>query len=606
MGKLSKQRIERLAVTAIIAETNKPYSYLISDIPMGDKGVSFDGKIEVFADDSEKIESLVGHVPVQVKGTQVKEFSQGKISFSLKLSHYRNFYKTNGVLLLVVEVKETGESKIFYKQLMPLELSSILREFGLFKKQKYRSTDLRPLEETSLHSVCSKFIIERDNQPKTLIENNPFTEDVFSKYELSSLTFNPDQYEMHEIFHHDFTMYGLVNDLKVPLSLGKVTELKQRFEQTFEIRGNAETFRIEMVNNEDGVTYIFEEVFQFSFNIDSKKINMNFLKFHSLAAQLKVVPLVIQLFESKRLEELGININRWHTTSGETSDVVRELNKKYAGYKKIQQMYRVLGLDENMVISSTNDEQDLYIQLLLLAKAILNNDLKGVSFKNPDHPCLVNFHIGDLMFILKYRPGTDNQLTNAFSNKILEHSCQLIMDGEEPTPYSIFFMLTEDALAKAKNIDHSIIRLSFDKIDPFYNDLAFQFTNKFCLDCINAYDHSFRKELLETAEYIFNKYEPTGTPASPSMNDAIIAVNLCQIRKRKTGQLSPIDLDTLLIMKTHFIKENEDQLIFCVNVLLESRVEAEIAFRKMTPDQQEEIKVLPIAKLFQDLTRMIH
>lgn len=189
MTKLSNPSIERLGVYAVRNEAIRPSSYLTPEITEGDKGISFDGYLTVYIDGTEKVESFLGKVPVQVKGTQVKEFTSGNKTFSLPLKHYRNYYRNNGVLLLVVEVKDDGSSKIFYKQLLPKEISNILEFYDKKKKQGSKSVELRPLEETTLYTVCRKFLIEQKKQPTTLIENNQFTNDTYSEYSFTSLTY---------------------------------------------------------------------------------------------------------------------------------------------------------------------------------------------------------------------------------------------------------------------------------------------------------------------------------------------------------------------------------------------------------------------------------
>src|SRR5690606_28768881 len=54
---------------------NRPTSRLVAEITEGDKGISFDGEIKVFKDENETVHSLIGRIPVQIKGTQVKRFS---------------------------------------------------------------------------------------------------------------------------------------------------------------------------------------------------------------------------------------------------------------------------------------------------------------------------------------------------------------------------------------------------------------------------------------------------------------------------------------------------------------------------------------------------
>lgn len=75
MNKLSNSKIERLAVAAIRNEAIRPNSFIVPEIPEGDKGISFDGELTIFIDATEKIESFLGKVPIQVKGTQVNHFT---------------------------------------------------------------------------------------------------------------------------------------------------------------------------------------------------------------------------------------------------------------------------------------------------------------------------------------------------------------------------------------------------------------------------------------------------------------------------------------------------------------------------------------------------
>lgn len=125
-----------MAVHAIRSEANKPVSKIKAEITEGDKGISLDGDLHVFKDNSCTVKSFLGKVPVQVKGTHVEEFAVGNRTFSLSIDHYRNYYNSFGAVLLVVEILETGQTKIFYKQLLAKELNVIINEYGKKKGQK--------------------------------------------------------------------------------------------------------------------------------------------------------------------------------------------------------------------------------------------------------------------------------------------------------------------------------------------------------------------------------------------------------------------------------------------------------------------------------------
>lgn len=71
---LSNSAKELIAVTNISLLAAQSNPRLVSEIPTGDKAVSFDGHIDVFSDNSERKSSFLGKTPVQVKSTEVSEF----------------------------------------------------------------------------------------------------------------------------------------------------------------------------------------------------------------------------------------------------------------------------------------------------------------------------------------------------------------------------------------------------------------------------------------------------------------------------------------------------------------------------------------------------
>ncbi|WP_126429977.1 DUF4365 domain-containing protein [Brevibacillus marinus] len=599
MGKMSNGKIERIAVSAVEAEANKPSVYLIPNIPTGDKGISFDGQIDVFVDDSGRTESFVGSVPVQVKGKGVKKFTEGKISYSLNLSHFKNFYKRDGTLLLVVEINEEGKTKIFYKQLLPMELRRIIQEFSWFRKQKTRSVELRPLEETTLYAVCRKFLYEKDFQPKILVENEPlFFNSSFTKYCATSLTFDPSHAETSNIFDHDFTIYGVIDDdMRVPLDQGRIESMSATIEGTFEIDGKKYLFNTRIINKKHENTIVIEEVFEFKINLETKKFTVQFLKFRSLAIQLKVIPFVLSFLSGHTLYFMGksMSVNNTRTTK----NLLKSVKNIYSTFKDLQKVFNLLGIDENKIISETETDPDLYPKFLFLIRALLYNDTKGLKV-NPLGDWIINFEIGDQVIVLLYQ-HKEKKLINLFSEEMQKVKVEIVLNEKDRCPHCIYVMLKKDSLAKGANINHQVIRDSFNQIDPFLNDLSFTHTNLFCLECINAYDISKNSDLLDTAEYIYSKYKWEGSSQSPTFDDAVVTINLCQIRKRKFGSLEPEDIEQLIRLKNYFPYGEYIELHFCVNVLLESKIEAAIAYNKMTPEQQEDFKTLPIIHLYNEL-----
>ncbi|MER2006411.1 MAG: hypothetical protein ABS939_03075 [Psychrobacillus sp.] len=95
-------QLETFAVNAVT--TAATLSLQKAEIPIGDKGISFDGHIDVIKD------SFLGKVPVQVKGTGEEKFSTR--SFSLELEHFRNFSRQAKFLKKVSFTLSTCEQNL--------------------------------------------------------------------------------------------------------------------------------------------------------------------------------------------------------------------------------------------------------------------------------------------------------------------------------------------------------------------------------------------------------------------------------------------------------------------------------------------------------------
>lgn len=587
MVPLSNTKLERIAVQAI---ENKAIQYnLITNIPVGDKGISFDGDIDVMKDDSEKKESLLGKVPVQVKGTFSENFSERKRTFSIKLAHLRNFYDRNGVVLFVVEINGDLETKIFYKQLLPAELRFLIHKYG---KQQSKSLELRPLEETTLNSVCRKFLDESKKQPPILLENNPFKQDEFTNLRLTSLTFNPLNKETSNIFDHDFTVYGVMKELTIPLGIVRIESEIQNGRETILFEGKSIEVDLEIRRNrKNEVTILFDDSLELKLDVNSK-FQFNLVKFKSIATQLKILPVLKAILTGKRVILVEQNS---YIDGGKPHDEkwIGRIEELYQLFLRLQKAFEVLKLDEH---SEFKMEGNKFIkELAAFTRMVLDKDFSEVKMENPQDTCFVLFDLGGLKFILFYEPESTTPLISGFSKDLLEKEFQLEADGEFYQCTAPYFTLTTEALAYSENIDFTSLKSSFDQFECFGNEALFNITNQFVLLCIGAYDLSTNEEFLHLSNYIYSKYK-TGLS---SHSETIIRINQLQIRYRLNGTLTKKDKDELMKIKITSIDNNQVQ--FCASVLLGSKTEAEWFFSKMTNEEQKYFMTLPIYHLFEIL-----
>ncbi|MCM3716626.1 hypothetical protein M3202_21525 [Alkalihalobacillus oceani] len=589
MIQMPKGKIERIAVYAIILETNKPSSALMANIPDGDKGISFDGDIAVYKDHSETVESLIGKVPVQVKGTQVDKFSNGTRTFPMELKHIKNYYDSNGVILFVVEILKNGDTKIFYKQLLPNELREILIKYGEKKQQKQRNIELRPLSETTLDIVCKNFIEESKKQPQVLIENNPFKDDEYTSFELTSLTFNPIKAETSNIFEHDFTIYGIKETLSVPLSQARIQSYSSEFTEIFITNGRLHKLQTQFTFEKSSSILLIENSLEITFKKDN--FNFNLVRLNSLSSQLKVLPFILDFLYSKEIELRTNDLKLENLHLVDTVKVTKAFERLYSTFKNLKIIFEELNIDlDTRIDSESLDLNSLIDQITSLVRMYLDNDYS--TFKNPEKARFALFPLGELKLLFFYNPDSENLLMDAFSDKIIQMDTRIAVD-DIANPHSPYILIPYHTLAVAVNLKIEQIKKSFDNINPFLNDISSDLTNQFCLNCISAFDLSQNFAFLDLADHIYNKFDGVVSFRN------IVLVNQLQIKIRRNGSLSDKDYEKLINLKQ--LNQSDIVLQFCASVLLKSKIESTSFFSQLGFEEQKFIKKYPIYTIYKNL-----
>lgn len=582
MTKPSNTKLERVAVQAIENESLK-YN-LVPNIPVGDKGISFDGDIEVMKDDSESKEALMGKVPVQIKGNYVERFSEGNRSYSLDLAHYRNFYNQSGALLFVVEINRKLETKIFYRHLLPVDLREIINKFG---NQGSRSVQLRPLSETDLYKICMLFLSESKKQAPILLENNPFKKNDYTSFRMNSLTFNPMQEETSNIFEHDFIMYGTYGNLALPIGITRITEEIIRLEETVIVEGKGIKVSCEVKRSSKQISILMEDSIEFII-LNTSNFKVETVCFKSIETQLKLLPILKAIFTGKNVEfkELGASLD-----GGKPNDIglVSNIDYLYQLFVKLQNAFLIVGLDESTEF--INENEIFFENANSFIRLIINHELTLLNIKK--YESVVGFVLLDfagIKFTIFVFPNSENPIINGFSKDLIIKDTRIDFDGQS-YPVSPYIKLSKEGLALSQNLNFEIIRESFDLIEPFANEQLFIHTNDFCLNCIGAYEESGKKEFLELAKYIYSKYEKGLNETS----EIIIRINQLQLNYRLNEVLTEYEENQLIKLK---MSSSNDEVLFCTSVLLGSKKEAQFFFNKLNKDVQLYYENLPIYNLY--------
>lgn len=108
-----------------------------------DKGPCWDGHLYLYDVDGKNKKNLLGRVPVQVKGTEVKRFETKKWKFKLEKSDLQAYLHEPTFFIVCQIKKNSKERKLFYRELLLLENTgnAVVSKDGNKQISKYNVPD---------------------------------------------------------------------------------------------------------------------------------------------------------------------------------------------------------------------------------------------------------------------------------------------------------------------------------------------------------------------------------------------------------------------------------------------------------------------------------
>ena len=271
--------LESLAVTRIVTMAMQPGTLLEPSIPTGDKGVSFDGHISVYKDNSLKKSSLAGRIPVQVKGKAVEKFSSLQTKYSkLELDDMRNYYNEGGAIFFVCEVMVNGNVEVFAKVLLPLDLKLLIDGYGQQQTTTISLDHVNNLK--TLTFVCNHFLKEQKRQPVGYIGKHSFHSGKFEKFTASRVSFSSPN-DRNTFVNHEMYFYGVDGDIEFTLGLVKFNEFGKEGTTHIEINGVSIPYHYKFSELSETDEIILEHSFLISYNRKTKSAKFKILNFPS-------------------------------------------------------------------------------------------------------------------------------------------------------------------------------------------------------------------------------------------------------------------------------------------------------------------------------------
>lgn len=535
-----------------------------SGITTKDKGISYDGRIEVMNNASEKRKEWIGNIDVQVKGTCVDEIKKGNSKFQIEVTHLENYTKNPlGVLFFVVQIqKDTLEKKIFYRYLLPVDLQKIF--MTIKTTQETKSIDIYPIDSNQknmLKKKCLEFLKARDMQVGKRIvildeEKQPL-EVLVQDFREDKNDYLKDKVYMYVKLNND---EGLVPAI---MPEGGIIGAVQIIEQPLILKGIKFYDSIKKIINEDEIIFQYGE--NITFNMNTKKLDFKFQgTIDEMINDMSFVLMLINITENdcKHLcDSLEDKINIIKEFKKNLKKINIILNDKFPPFRDVD--YSNMKHFNNLINNDKNTIKNIDISRLYAIKLcgknillLLNRDKEGITVYN-------------------FFDDISKKMTITIKKKR-----QYI----RICPYSLLIekLNFEDIL----NYNKKSVSLSIDDCEN--NDINNQYMNLLVLMLINSYDKTKNEEFYQLAEEFIDKlleWEP---------NDNIYIVNQLQLVKRKR-ELTDTEKSKLYNIKN---EENDNiELLYGISILLENKSDIDYYYNRLDAKSKKEFSKFPIEKL---------
>lgn len=588
---MNSNSIEKRAVNAVEDYFAK-IERIDSTISRGDKEPSWDGFLYLYLDDSMKKETLIGRIPVQVKGKQ-GEFVES-LSYPVKTSDLWNYIREGGCVYFVVLINDQQECKIFYRMLTPIELQNILKGKEQNKSINVKMKPLEGSDDDVYHSLVDFYrdMKKQTGSPiktlslKDLVDGNY---DTF-RFSLSGFDVSKESLESF-ITRKAICLYVKPMDANasdIPIQEGRCfLKLIQNVKQIVSVNGTDfyNSFEKTFEKNKVilGIGYCLKVAFD-SQNPIEISVNIK-LEATELKAMTQDIRFVLAVIENK-----SFNIGDFQVdipSDDESQKLYVLLKGEYARLQRVEilleRLHVIKGLD-----LSTMQKVDWETMNILMA-GILDEKELALNVKESR---LHNIKVGNLMFLLLVcqQAGGKFRIFDYFNPQT---QFKLISpEGYEASKYAV---LNVDGYVRYDNIDFPNILPSISALKAKH-EYVLDYAKYEVFNMLKAYckldgDKEKSALLLNTSSGVIDWMIKEAENADEKLTYECYAY----LVKFLKNSLSEEDIATLNGIL--FSVKGDDSLKANVALLLKNKSAFDVFYSKMTKDEKENFKESPFCEI---------
>lgn len=588
---MNPNQIELLAVNAV-EDFFAKIKRINPMIPLADKEPSWDGFLYLYSDDSMKKDSLIGRIPIQVKGKQ-GEFVES-LSYPVKTSDLRNYMREGGCIYFVVLINDKQERKIFHRMLTPVELQNILKGH---EQQKSINVKMKPLDGSDDDVYHSLVDFYRDMKKQTgspiktlslkdLVDGNY---DTF-RFSLSGFDASKESLESF-ITRKAICLYVKPMDANasdIPIKEGRCfLKLIQNVKQAVSVNGIVFYNSFEKTNEKNkiilGIGHCLKVAFD-SQNPIEMSVNIK-LEATELKAMVQDIRFVLAAIENKsfKIGDYQVDI----PSNNESKKLCALLKGESARLQRVEILLERLHVIKNLDLSTMQNVD--WETLKILTTGILDEKELTLNVKESR---LYNIKVGNLMFLLLVCQQKSGKF-RIFDYFTPPSALKLISpEGYEASKYAV---LEVDGYVRYDNIDFSNILPSISalkaKHDCFLDYAKYEVFNMLKA-CGKLDDDKEKRTILLNMSSDIIDWMIEETKDADEKQAYECYAYLVKFLKNSLTEEDIATLNGIL-----YSDKVDDPLKASVALLLKNKSAFDVFYSKMTKDEKENFKKLPFSEI---------
>ena len=587
--KFSISQIEQLSVNTI-SNTLLRSKLIIPEFRTNDRTPSWDGDIYLYNSSKHSKDELIGKCPVQIKGkTKIANINSPTVKFSVDVSDLHNYKENGGVIYFVCNIIDPEHVCVYYKLLLPFDITVILKHLKDEKQQQAKLEFKKfPFKFDDIEHVVRLFIRESKKQYSNT-PNEPMCEKLMENPEsIREFIGGSFNFTVDEKYMFDEPVYVYLTFKNMPgipvLNCMISKQTVNNIPLSIKADGKVYFKRVCGVRSRDNIIIKFGA--GYSIEIDLTKETHNTKLHYKLAGSAEEV-----LYDLKFLSELvrgvELKMGEWVLTEHSSMTTSPEnviINMKL--FEEICELFKMLGVKKYINFENfSNDDYKKLEGLYNLMKLNTIPNPKNIVKKTVGPFVIGKIRIG--LIEIKEMEQTRTTYFNLFAYPNLSINAQ---EGDLRGQVSSYFtVLRKQELLDYVNVDYEVIVKAIKgKKYCAYHGIC---TNCLILEMLEAYDTNKDQIILDAAIDIadwLKKHE----------HNSIYIINYYQAiwRKRKFTEAEEEEIIDF--------KRNERELDCLAGfaALLGYKEEFKSFFKKLDENKRKEMLHFPIAKLIQRLS----